>query len=434
MTNQAVKRITKSIVLFLLIISFAQSSSAQDDYSKALEAVRKRSYSEAKKLFESAAYDSPRNAFEYSLHLLDGRLGERDTALALLYLADLASYGNCYVGDFSKPFLKGEEKIFESDMDSDEQLYQAKAIELIKTMEPLKGSKYYSIILDAIGKCYCSEGDFIKAEKAFKDAINTKTYVNYYCKQDPRLSLGIFYLLIDCDYVDDGHLYDDDNDEGIPFDNLGIVNSSSLRLYKYRITRDEKDNTTYWLECYKKNSPSCFDSYYFTVMNYSLNDILYGIYAYGIPNNPKDHDKAMRLAGELFLSEGFIKFEDDNLKKTVADYYYDNISTTQAWELYRLADFSYGLGKCYYKDRDYSSAIKYLSKALTEEISDCSKEEIINALSLISSMYRYGRGSMKIDELLAEKLLEASKKYNTGNYKLSFTTRDGIIDGIEIQP
>ena len=75
----------------------------------------------------------------------------------------------------------------------------------------------------------------------------------------------------------------------------------------------------------------------------------------------------------------------------------------------------------------------YLSKALGE-YEKYSKEEVMDALSLVSSMYRYGRGGVSVNEQLADKLLDASKKYNVrSDIELVFTFSGERITNITVK-
>ena len=419
-------RVGKNHILICFALAcFCLPLSAQNDaYSQAISYMNKHMYDEARECFSEAAKEDPKAAYEYASALLDGTLGQRDTTLSLLYLTDLACYAE--IQGIYTPFLKQEEQIFNQAKDDKALIYQQASIAKIKSLPQNNNSELLAIIYEAIGKCYGAEGDFIKAEEFFRKAAGKPMPSSYYYIQDPRLSLALFYLLIDGDYVE----YQFETEGGVPFESLGIVNSTSLRVYKYKETRGPNDNTTYWLELFKKYNPEAMESVMFTVMPYTLNEILFNIYEYGMPNNPKDHDKAMLTAGEIILTgKGYC----DVPKRIVADYYFNHGRSSQAWEIYRIDNCNYGMGKCYYHDRDFSGAMVYLSKALGE-YEKYSKEEVMDALSLVSSMYRYGRGGVSVNEQLADKLLDASKKYNVrSDIELVFTFSGERITNITVK-
>ncbi len=426
-----IKNVNKILAVLWLVMGIAFSDVyAQDHYAKAKECLMHNDLQGAIANFEEASSDDPHAAYDYALLLMNGKLGKKDTALAIWHLTDVVCYGYSRVGLVYQPFLKNDDKFFskgESKMSEDEISVRQQASLLLKKMEAIKTSSYLAVIYDAIGKCYGAEGDFVKAEEYFRKSYDTHNIVEYYCVQDARLSLGLFYLLIDCDYVE----YDTGTEEGIPFENLGVVNSSSLRLYKFKQTRGENDNALFWLEQYKKGAPNCFDIIEFTVMPYSLYYILHGLYSGDVPGYPRDSIKEMMSAGEMVLA-GHEQWSV-NIKE-IADFYYDRNSKTKAWELYRLAKCNYGMGKCYYDERDYSSAMNYLTAALTQD-TNCTREEVVDALSLVSSIYRYGKGGIMQNERLADKILDVSMRYSgmREKKKVIFKIENGLIVDLDIK-
>lgn len=343
-----------------------------------------KSLSNAFECYQKSA-DLGHTGAQYALALmyLQGTVVERDSIVAAQWL--LSSAG----GGFITPH---------NNLESDEKKANEKARNKLVSLSQVYNSSYYSFFMAILGCLYESEGNYAKAENAYKKAIDAKSILG-------TVKLGLMYFYVNANnmtlssYMEN---YTESDGFGLEGWKYNKRQQAGLKEYLKTKTWNDTDNCIYWLE----KAINCnVGQFTFGTMDYTVYDYLLFCYNDGI-GNFKNIEKALDISykyltdknlGErkhFYFPEVVLRIAAENpifAQKTFNLYQkiYECLKTpssSYSSEIIKIA--TAGLGKAYYKGfgvvKDYSDAFKYLSIA-----ADLNDSE---SMRLLAACYRYGRG------------------------------------------